>query len=70
MFHKTKLTQAQRILKAVKNSKGVTNWELSKISLDYTARISELRKDGHNIRCFRDWKNDRATQTFRYYEVV
>ncbi len=74
LLHKTKpQTQEQRIFNAIKNSKnmhGVSNWELSRIALNYTMRISELRKDGYNIMATRDYlPNGRATNTFRYHLI-
>jgi hypothetical protein len=70
----THQTQEQRIFTAIKNShqpSGVTNWQLSRIALNYTMRVSELRKDGHNIIAVRDkLPNGKASNTFRYYLVA
>lgn len=62
-------SQSQLILQAIRNSipNGIANYELSHISLDYTARISELRKEGHNIVAVRQWNGKRATNTYRYF---
>lgn len=66
-------SQEQRVYEAIKASKqprGVTNWELSKIALNYTMRISDLRRDGYNVVAVRDHlPNGRALNTFRYYLI-
>lgn len=66
---KSKLDQATRILRAIKKSgsRGVANYELSRISLKYSSRITELRKDGHNIYAERQVVNGRCTGTWKYY---
>lgn len=65
------LTQEEKIFRAIRGSHrpgGVTNWQLSKIALNYTMRISELRKDGYNVVCERDrLPNGRCSNTYRYY---
>lgn len=61
-------TQTEQVLEAIRTKRGVTNYELAAISLKYSSRISELRKDGYDIRAERVWKDGRATGTFRYYE--
>lgn len=69
----TATTQTGRILQLLKDNKvhGVTNYQLSRISLNYTKRLSELRLDeGHNIITTRDrLKNGRASNTYRYFLV-
>lgn len=42
-------SQTQRILDVLKGDREVTNATLNRIGFDYTARISELRKEGHVI---------------------
>lgn len=74
LFSKAKpQTQSQRIFNAIKHSRhinGVSNWELSRIALNYTMRISELRVDGYNIMAVREYlPNGRATNTFRYHLI-
>lgn len=63
-------TQAGRILQMLKRAgqKGVMNYELSRVSLQYTSRIYALRHDeGHNILCEQTrLKNGRASNTFKY----
>lgn len=57
------MSQTGRILKLLKDRGqwGAYNYELSKIALKYTNRISELRKEGNNI------LTERISQgTFRY----
>lgn len=69
----TATSQNGRILRLLKENKryGVTNYQLSRISLNYTKRISQLRLDeGFNIVTERDHlKNGRACNTFRYFLV-
>lgn len=69
----TATTQTGRILQLLKENKvhGVTNYQLSRISLNYTKRISELRlEEEHNIITTRDrLKNGRASNTYRYFLV-
>lgn len=64
-----KLSQEARILKALKKAgnKGVMNHQFPKMNiLRYSARINDLRNDGHNILVERMYKDGRATGTFRY----
>jgi hypothetical protein len=64
------MSQTSSILKALKEAgnKGLTNYNLSGISLKYTNRISELRQSGNNIYTERQYlPNGRATGTWRYY---
>jgi len=44
-------SQAQRILKLLKQQPhgSLTNIDLQRIAFNYTMRVSELRKDGHDI---------------------
>lgn len=44
-----KLTQTAKILKLLKKNGGATNYELSKICLRYSARLHDLRAEGHTI---------------------
>lgn len=45
---KKTLTQKEKILYALR-TKNRTSIELNKITIKYTQRISDLRKDGHTI---------------------
>jgi hypothetical protein len=45
----TKEAQTARILRMLKNQNRVTNRELNKICFRYSARIKELRDEGHLI---------------------
>lgn len=45
----TKESQAKRILRKLKLQKTVTNFELNQICYRYSARIHELRDEGHLI---------------------
>ena len=62
-------SQAEQILELIEKSgeDGIPNWRLSKISLQYNARIHQLRKDGYNIRNKRVYRGGKATETFNYY---
>lgn len=46
-----KQSQMERIIKALKSarSRGKTSWELAQISLNYTGRVSDLRREGWTI---------------------
>lgn len=49
---KTKLSQADRILQALKSAKdiGITSRDMVNMGIfKYSSRIAELRQDGHNI---------------------
>ena len=61
--------QGTRILRIIRknNRFGVPNFVLSRISLKYSSRIAELRKDGHNIYAERVRLNGRATNVWNYY---
>jgi hypothetical protein len=67
MFKTQDLSQADRVLKLIKRSPGITNYQLAQTALKYSSRISELRQDGYGIRAVRVWKDGKATGTFRYY---
>lgn len=67
LFQNKKQSQSQRILYEIKNGRKNTNWELAQISLNYTMRISELRRKGHNIIAVRQKVNGKNTGTFRYF---
>lgn len=67
LFHKPVLSQTGRILKLIKQG-GVANFELSRISLKYSSRISELRQEGHKIIAIRQvLPNGHASNVWRYY---
>lgn len=48
--------QSEAILKLLKErrSQGAMNWELAKIALKYTSRVSDLRKAGWKIECLEE----------------
>lgn len=61
------VTQAGKILNAIKQPGGAYNWQLSRIALKYTSVISDLRKDGHEIEAVRQYnKKGKATDTWLY----
>lgn len=62
-------TQAESILDLIRrnNAKGTENWKLVEISLKYSSRISELRKDGHDIYSVRTKTNGKPTGTWLYF---
>jgi hypothetical protein len=61
------VTQAGKILNAIKRPGGAYNWQLSRIALKYTSVISDLRKDGHDIEAIRQYnKKGKATDTWLY----
>lgn len=63
-----KQSQTARILKALKQKGGVANYELSRISLKYSSRISELRQDGHKVLAVRQLDHaGHMSGTWRYY---
>lgn len=67
-----KLTQHARILEALRqNKRGVENYKFARMGiLSYPKRLSELRKEGHNIQKERVYlPNGRATGTFRYFLI-
>ncbi len=68
----TASTQTGRVLQLLKRSgkRGVFNYELTKISLQYTGRIYALRHEGHNILSERQYLRDgRASGTWKYYLI-
>ena len=61
------VSQAGKILNAIKQPTGAYNWQLSRIALKYTSVISDLRKDGHDIEAIRQYnKKGKATDTWLY----
>lgn len=44
-----KFAQTARILRLLKTKKTVTNFELNNIAFRYSARIKDLRDEGHRI---------------------
>lgn len=44
------LTQKDRILRLLRTHPSVTNADLNQIAFRYSARIEELRNEGHDIR--------------------
>lgn len=66
----SEISQQTRILRMLRKagSKGVPNYEFPKAHiLRLSARLGELRKEGYNIICERDYlPNGRATNVFRY----
>lgn len=68
------MSQHAKILKALKENKkfGVPNYVFSNRMhiLDYTARISELRKEGHNIKAERQvLSTGRKSNVFNYFLI-
>lgn len=60
-------TQSGRILELISRPGGAFNFELSRVALQFCARVHELREDGHNIICERQYlKNGKASNTFLY----
>ena len=43
------MTQKDKILELISRKKGATNIILNKIAFRYSARLSDLRKEGHKI---------------------
>lgn len=65
-------SQHSRILKMLKKrpKSGVENYKFPQAHiLDYTARISELRQDGHNILAERQKINGRSTGVWVYHLI-
>lgn len=58
-----KLSQKERILQLLRTGEGVTNRELNDIAFRYSARISELRDEGHAIR----WEQVKGTPGLTRY---
>jgi hypothetical protein len=62
------LSQTAQILHALERAKnGVANHELAHISLRYGARLNDLRRQGYNIICIRQFIKGKATGTYKYY---
>ena len=67
-----KLSQSTRILNKIKSypkyhlGHGVPNYKLARIALNYTMRISDLRRDGYGIVAELEIRNGKATGTYRY----
>lgn len=64
-----KLSQATKIYRLIRsqNKHGTPNYQLARVCLNYTMRVSELRKDGHNVQAERQYKNGRATGVWLYF---
>lgn len=65
-----KESQQGRILKELKKfkAKGVPNYRFPQMGiLRYSSRITELRKDGHNIQAVRQYFNGHASHVFHYF---
>jgi hypothetical protein len=63
----SKQSQGSKIIKLLKKYKrGVPNYRLSQCALKYTSVISDLRKDGHDIRAERVYNHGKATGTWLY----
>ncbi len=68
------MNQHEKILRVLRNNKirGYANHKfVSELHiLDYTARISELRQDGHNIVAERQkLPNGRSTNVYKYFLI-
>jgi len=65
------MSQSAKIIEVLKKAgnKGVTNYQLARLSLKYSSRISELRHDGYNIYAERQhfMFSKRFSGTWRYY---
>lgn len=44
-------SQNAKVLLLLRNSSYVTTADLRKVAAKYTSRVSDLRKDGHDIQC-------------------
>ena len=67
MTKTTQQSQGSKIIKLLKKYKrGVPNYRLSQCALKYTSVISDLRKDGHDIRAERVYNHGKATGTWLY----
>lgn len=65
-----KASQCKEIIRMLKRNfkSGVPNYRFAQAGiLGYTARMSDLRKDGHVIVAERVWVDGKATGTFRYH---
>lgn len=69
----SKLTQQEQVLQLLRKAgnKGVPNYALYQHRiLRPSARIGELREEGFNIYCEREYlQNGRATNVYRYYLI-
>lgn len=65
------MSQESTILKLLRKAgnKGVPNYVFPRHRiLKYSSRITDLRQEGHDIYCERDYlPNGRASNVFRYY---
>ena len=66
-----KLSQNDRIIKMLRRagSRGIANYEFPRHRiLRLSARVNDLRQDGYNIYCERQYlPNGRATNVWKYY---
>lgn len=68
MLFATKEPAEKRILREIKKNPGITSRELSvKVTHKFSARISDLRKKGYDIRPKRVWRNGKKTGFYGYY---
>lgn len=63
------MTQSEQILNMLRDAggRGVPNYELAHVSLQYNARIFSLRRLGHNISKRRVYRADQPSNTYLYY---
>lgn len=64
------LSQTGKVLKMLRKAgkRGVENHKFPEARiLRYSARIAELRQEGHNIYCERVFIRGKATGIFKYY---
>lgn len=64
---KQPVTHIGKMKALMQRPQGATNYELSHVSLNYTRRISDMRRDGEKIKTVRQYSNGRALNTFKYY---
>ena len=64
------MTQNERLLDALTRAgtRGATSWELTVPNriMNLTGRISDLRKQGHQVDCEREADSPDGAQVFRY----
>lgn len=61
------VTQTGKILALIKRPGGAFNFELARVALKYSSRITDLRHEGWQITAERQYlKNGKASNTFRY----
>ena len=64
------MTQNERLLDALTRAgtRGATSWELTVPNriMNLTGRISDLRKQGHQVECWRQADSESGAQVFRY----